>query len=320
MVGVKRALIESLSRVVLLFLVDDDSYDDASEASEDSEEEEEEQLDSGHGGRLGILGVVPRRLEVGRGRGQPRSVLGNVLTFGRAQVVKLHRHDVVVVRQITGCRRRSEEVTGWQFDSLDAEAGGPRVPVVEVVRDGQLVVVVLDGQVRVVLEVPELDLAPADHGVRAVTVVVVIQAAVVDHAGQVRVLVVVRSIVIAVRVGDDGESGEVVSVAKHRTRSHLVSRVPHGETVTEQILGRSRDTKLNLKLPVSRCHRDSVPDGTALALLVGREPDVAVGDHGGAQKVPVRQAEAGTLKRLAERVLSDLGDFSMDPAAQVAQG
>lgn len=44
------------------------------------------------------------------------------------------------------------------------------------------------------LEVPELDFAAADHGVRSVTVVVVVDAAVVDHGRQVGMVVLLNEI------------------------------------------------------------------------------------------------------------------------------
>lgn len=44
-------------------------------------------------------------------------------------------------------------------------------------------------QVSVVLKIAKLDFAPANHCVGSVAVVVVVEAAVVDHGGQVWVLV-----------------------------------------------------------------------------------------------------------------------------------
>ena len=49
-----------------------------------------------------------------------------------------------------------------------------------------------DGDVRLMLHVPELDLASPDHGVRAVPVVVVGLGAVVHHGGEVGVVVLIE--------------------------------------------------------------------------------------------------------------------------------
>jgi len=55
------------------------------------------------------------------------------------------------------------------------------------------VVFVSDGDPRVVLEVPELDLTASDHGVRSVAVVIVVNGAVVDHGRQVRMVVLLTN-------------------------------------------------------------------------------------------------------------------------------
>ena len=97
--------VEPLPRVLLLPLVDHDADDDASDAGQKSEEEEEEQLDAGHGARLRVVDVIPRGLEVAR----RRLDLGPVLRVGGlrlVELVQLHRHDVVAVRQVTWKLRR----------------------------------------------------------------------------------------------------------------------------------------------------------------------------------------------------------------------
>lgn len=45
----------------------------------------------------------------------------------------------------------------------------------------QHIIFITNGDIRIVGQVPELDLAASDHGVGAVTVVVVVEATVVDH-------------------------------------------------------------------------------------------------------------------------------------------
>ena len=69
------------------------------------------------------------------------------------------------------------------------KASRPSLSIIEVMRDCKLVVLVPDRQIRVVVEVAEFNLAPSNHRVRSVPVVIVAQGAVVHHGGQVWVLV-----------------------------------------------------------------------------------------------------------------------------------
>ncbi len=94
---------------------------------------------------------------------------------------------------LTGGGGDSEVVARGQLDPLHPEALLPGPPVAQVVRDGEDVPLVADGHVGVVLQVAELDLAAAHHGVGAVAVVVVVQAAVVHHGGEVGVLVLEKT-------------------------------------------------------------------------------------------------------------------------------
>ena len=50
--------VESLSRVLLLLLVDHDADDEAAYAAEHAEEEKEEELEAGHRRRLGVIYMV----------------------------------------------------------------------------------------------------------------------------------------------------------------------------------------------------------------------------------------------------------------------
>ena len=62
---------------------------------------------------------------------------------------------------------------------------------------------------------------------------------------------VVWSIVIAVRIGNDAQTGEEIAISEHRSRFHSISSVPDREAVSKEILGGSRYPKLNLQLPIS---------------------------------------------------------------------
>jgi hypothetical protein len=62
---------------------------------------------------------------------------------------------------------------------------------------------------------------------------------------------VVWSIVIAVRIGNDSQTREVIAISEHRTRFHTISSVPNREAVSEEILSGSGYSELNLQLPVS---------------------------------------------------------------------
>ena len=57
---------------------------------------------------------------------------------------------------------------------------------------------------------------------------------------------VVWSIVIAVCIGNDGQTGEEIPISEHRSRFHAISGIPDGEAVSEKILGGSGYPKLNL--------------------------------------------------------------------------
>jgi hypothetical protein len=54
------------------------------------------------------------------------------------------------------------------------------------------------------------------------------------------------TIVIAVRIGYDTQTGEVIAISENRTRFHAISGVPNRETISEEILGGSAYPELNL--------------------------------------------------------------------------
>lgn len=62
------------------------------------------------------------------------------------------------------------------------------------------------------------------------------------------------TVVIAVRVGDDRQSGKVVTISKHRSWFHSVPGVPNREPVAEQVFCCTANPELNLQLPVSRSY------------------------------------------------------------------
>ena len=66
---------------------------------------------------------------------------------------------------------------------------------------------------------------------------------------------IVRAIVVAVSIGDDGQSGEKILVSENRSGAHSVLGVPDGQAVTEQIFGRSMHLELDLQLPVPSVNR-----------------------------------------------------------------
>jgi len=103
----------------------------------------------------------------------------------------------------------------------------------------------------VVLEVPEFGLAASKLSVRAVPVVVVVHAAIVDHGRNERVLVVVGAVVVAVGVHNDGEALEEVLVAEHRPAHHAVLGVPDGKAVAEQLLALAVHLEVYVQLPVA---------------------------------------------------------------------
>ena len=96
----------------------------------------------------------------------------------------------------------------------------------QVVADCQPVPLVPHSDHCLMLHVPELDLAAPQHGVGAVPVVVVAHAAVVDHGREVGMVVVVRTVMVAVGVGNDGQATEQVLRAKHLAIRHPVLRIP----------------------------------------------------------------------------------------------
>ena len=86
------------------------------------------------------------------------------------------------------------------------------------------------------LEIPELDLATPDSCEAAVLVVVVGQGPVVDHGGEVGVLVLGGAQLVAVGVRHDGQPGEVILTSEHRPHVHPVPHKPESKPVTKQIL------------------------------------------------------------------------------------
>lgn len=113
----------------------------------------------------------------------------------------------------------------------------------------------------VVLKVTQLGLTAGQLGVCAVPVVVVVHAAVVDHGRDERVLVIVRAVVVAVSVHDDGEALEEVTVAEHRTTHHSVLGVPDGKAVAKQLLALSVHLEVNVQFPVAYVARLKFHDG-----------------------------------------------------------
>ena len=106
------------------------------------------------------------------------------------QLVRLDAEDVVSVAEVPGGRRHSEVVAGGQLHIGDGETLLPGSLVVQVMTDRQSVLLIPeginnssmsllitdsspDGDPGLVLQVPELDLAPPDAGEAAVLVVVV---------------------------------------------------------------------------------------------------------------------------------------------------
>ena len=63
-----------------------------------------------------------------------------------------------------------------------------------------------------------------------------------------------RPVVVGVGIRDDGESGEEVLGAEDGAGLHPVLRVPDGEAVAEEVLGRAGDPEVDLQLPVAHQH------------------------------------------------------------------
>ncbi len=102
------------------------------------------------------------------------------------EIVDLDRDDVMIIAEIAGGGREAKVVAGGQADVVDAEALLPLVLVVDVRGHGELVVLVAHGHERFVVLVAEGRLAAGQLRVRAVLVVVIVQAAVVHHRRYVR--------------------------------------------------------------------------------------------------------------------------------------
>ena len=67
------------------------------------------------------------------------------------------------------------------------------------------------------------------------------------------------AVVVAVGICDDGQTAEVILIAKHRPSNHSVARVPDSEPVTKQVLRRPRHFELDKNLPIPR--RDGLRKG-----------------------------------------------------------
>lgn len=95
----------------------------------------------------------------------------------------------MVVGQVTGLRRCTEEVAGRQPDAAHLQTRLPLVVVLDVRRHRQDVVLIANAQISLVVDVAELSLAAGHLRQGAVQVVVVLKRAIVDHGTDVRVLV-----------------------------------------------------------------------------------------------------------------------------------
>ena len=76
----------------------------------------------------------------------------------------------------------------------------------KIMRDSQLVIFISDSYPGLMVDVPELQGTTTKHCVCPVPIMVVGYGPIVDHGGEVRVLVVVRTIVIAVGITNDGQT------------------------------------------------------------------------------------------------------------------
>ena len=172
---------------------------------------------------------------------------------GGVQLVCLDPQDVMGVAQVPGGGGHPEVVAGGEKDIGNREAFLPCPLVVQIMADSQGVPLIPyktvisgyhfhitnslpDGYPGLMLKIPELDLASPDAGEAAILVVVVGQGPVVDHGGEVGVLVLGGAQLVAVGVRHDGQPGEVILAPEHRPHVHPVPHKPEREPVTKQVL------------------------------------------------------------------------------------
>uniref|UniRef100_A0A2M3ZPM1 Putative secreted peptide n=1 Tax=Anopheles braziliensis TaxID=58242 RepID=A0A2M3ZPM1_9DIPT len=199
--GPSSSLIEALPGILFVFLIEHDTDHDEHDDDQHHQQDEEEDLHIRHT-LLRVVPVFARCFECGRRWYDLAAIFGE--QRGSFQLVELDRNDVMVIRQIAGRGGRTEVVPGGQFHTLHPQALLPAALVLEIGRHGQHVVLVPDAELRIELDVAELCLTTGQLCVGSVSVVIVRKATIVHHGTDVRVLMIVWPIVVAVRVEDDG--------------------------------------------------------------------------------------------------------------------
>ena len=96
-----------------------------------------------------------------------------------------------------------------------------------------------DGYQSLEILVPKLKFTAPDNLMCAVSVVVVGDTAVVDDGREVRVLVVVGTVVVTVGIRQYSEATEKVPGPEDRTKGHPFLGVPESKAVSKQISGGS---------------------------------------------------------------------------------
>ena len=90
---------------------------------------------------------------------------------------------------------------------------------------------------------------------RSVSVVIVAQAAVVDHGTYVGMGVIVCTVLVRIRIKENAQTLELVFVSEHIARSERMFDVPERHAVAEQILTMAIDLEFDQNLPISERDR-----------------------------------------------------------------
>ena len=220
----------------------------------------------------------------------------------------------MIIAEVSGGSGDSKVIPSRKVDSVNRETRFPGPLIRDIVADTQSVPFIPggdnefyceaelqamlspDGYQSLEILVPKLKFTAPNNLMCAVSVVVVGDTAVVDDGREVRVLVVVGTVVVTVGIRQYSEATKKVPGPKDRTKGHPFLDVPESEAVSKQIPGGSRHFETQLNLPVSGSAGNFIPDGSLSRLFICRQSDIVTANHRAPHKVPVRNSEASSWK------------------------
>ena len=174
------SLIEPLSTIFLLGLINHYSNHDYHYKSENYKKANEELLCPRHAWSRIIL-VLPWRTY------NKISFWQNIWSFlfrhpgNSIQLISFNAKNILSITKISSSGKQSKEVSGWKFDFLDTKTGGLGSFILKIMGHSQLVILISDCYPSFMLHVPELYLTTSKHGVCSIPVMIVRNGPIVNH-------------------------------------------------------------------------------------------------------------------------------------------